>query len=307
MPPVYEYRKTGYSLSGRVERNTRFYRTDFAPLPWGSRQATVTVTPRNNYTDVARLEVENNVSVRAELGHRELRLGSPAQTTLTLRPYMHAGGSPLYRIPIRAHDATGRLVETAGYDLNLHSSRPVGFATHRTVYRNAWDPVAPLPPPPPPSPPPPQIQPTATLFFHAFPSTSRLTVWGRPTTISGNFNYFKQYPSKFKFHLSGIGEWEGGGSGTVSVEVVTAGEAGGHVYTGSATIRSGVGRGFVLEPVINPQIFLPPNPFAGGFFDAQEMRIYTHRFKATATLSAPNGVTVTSVRFFNVEVWIHNR
>jgi hypothetical protein len=77
--------------------------------------------------------------VRVELGHRELRLSSPAQTILTLRPHAHAGGSPPYRIVVRSYDAGGRLVEVDNYDLSLISNRPAAFATHRTVYRNAWD------------------------------------------------------------------------------------------------------------------------------------------------------------------------
>jgi hypothetical protein len=142
------------------------------------------------------------------------------------------------------------------------------------------------------------------LNFYAFPLTSKLEIWGRPTWIGGDFEYFNQRPPELRFHLSGDGRWRGGGSGTVRVEVVTA-RLGGHVYTGSATIRSGYDEGFSLLPVINPQIFLPPNPFAGaGFFDAQDMFTHTYYFKATATLSAPNGATATSVRHFSIEVWI---
>jgi hypothetical protein len=78
-------------------------------------------------------------SVDAFIGSNSLMLSSPASTTLIVRPNERAN-SPSYRIAVRAYDATGRLVKTTGYDLSLFSNRPVGFATHRTVYRNAWAP-----------------------------------------------------------------------------------------------------------------------------------------------------------------------
>jgi hypothetical protein len=295
IPPVYENQKTGYSLSGRVDRNTHFYRTDFAPLPWESRHATVTVTPRNNYTDVARLEVENNASVRAELGQRELRLGSPAQTTLTLRPYEHAGGS--HTITVRAYDDNGRLVEVDNLNLCLTSNRPVGFATHHTVYRNAWDPVTPPPPPPPP-------HPSANIVAGAH-TVGNIIVerrWhvGSWTVISVN-------PATFTVNMNGSGSWAHGntvGNGTVSFSCfcrhrgIPCGRYRNPCAdinrTPSITISNG--GNFSTSILINAA-YLPVAPASdqqggSGFVGAL---IYV-------TLHAPNGANATATTAFSVYV-----
>jgi hypothetical protein len=95
-----------------------------------------------------------NPNVDAFFGSSRLMLSSPASTILTVRPNERAN-NPLYRIAVRAYDVTGRLVETAGYDLSLFDNkRPASFTHHTTNYRNAWENVpAPVTPPPPPSPP----------------------------------------------------------------------------------------------------------------------------------------------------------
>jgi hypothetical protein len=359
VPPVYERRTTGYSLSGRVERNTRFYRTDFSPLPWDSRHVAMTVTPRNNYAGEVRLRAgkenligydadvyENRVvrhisseitkytivinvyqkrapitpirpinpihpgfptvtppqentwvflhsftrtvcaksrprywvgkrwymfgrrfvvteilprrittthpvhdwvfvgrrrisvsdfrsppantqfrnavpvhvliphpSVDAFIGSSSLMLSSPASTTLTVRPNERAN-NPFYRIAVRAYDVTGRLVETAGYDLSLFENRGAASFTHITIYRNAWDPVAPLPPPPLPPPPPPQ--PSANIAAGAH-TVGNITVTRR--WPAGSLTPFSVIPATFTVNVSGFGGWAHGntvGNGTVS-------------------------------------------------------------------------------------------
>jgi hypothetical protein len=154
-----------------------------------------------------------NPSVEAFFDSGRLMLSSPASTILTVRPNERAN-NPLYRIAVRAYDATGRLVETAGYDLSLISNRPAAFATHRTVYRNAWDPVAPLPPPPPPLPPPPS--PSANIVAGAH-TVGHITVQRR--WRAGSWTVFCINPATFTVNVNGNGGWAHGntvGNGTVS-------------------------------------------------------------------------------------------
>jgi hypothetical protein len=110
----------------------------------------VTVTPRNNFTGEIQLEAAAQ-GIQARFGSPRLTLSSPVQTVLTLTPDFATGGGGTYPIVVRALDSNGRLVRTRTYDLSLILNRPVGFATHHTVYRNAWVEM-PLPPPPPPCP-----------------------------------------------------------------------------------------------------------------------------------------------------------
>jgi hypothetical protein len=142
MPPVYENRKTGYSLSGRVERNTRFYRTDFAPLPWGSRQATVTVTPRNNFTGEVRLEAGERNIIGYDVDVYEYRVVGHRLSELTryhiiTRVYQRKRGSTIFPIrPIRPTHPSSPTVTPPREDtwVFLHSHTRTICAQNRPRY-----------------------------------------------------------------------------------------------------------------------------------------------------------------------------
>ena len=124
---------------------TRYTVTDYSPQPWGSRQTTITATPKNGYQGDVQLVVEAD-SIQATLGSTRLTFSSLAQTTLTMRPHSSTSGSP-HLVTIKAYDSNGRLVEMRTYDLTLNSSKPSAYTTSSTSYRDAWDEV--LPPEPP--------------------------------------------------------------------------------------------------------------------------------------------------------------
>ena len=100
---------------------TRHYRTEWAPRPWGSRQVTLTLVPRNEYRGEVRLEA-GAPGIRADLADPVLTLGSPARTVLRMRPEGTRSGE--YPVTVRAYDHRGRLVRDREYRLTLSSRRP---------------------------------------------------------------------------------------------------------------------------------------------------------------------------------------
>jgi hypothetical protein len=93
---------------------------------WGSKRLTVTVTPRNGYDDLVRLDADAD-GITASFGSRELRFNSPASTTLTLRPVDSLTGGT-FEVVVEARDVGGRLVETATYHLILRTDQPPSSA-----------------------------------------------------------------------------------------------------------------------------------------------------------------------------------
>jgi hypothetical protein len=92
-----------------IYTNTRYEVVDHALDNWGSKQTTITATPRNGYTDSVKLSLEFDNGIEAALGSSELHFFSPATTTLTLRPKPDTHGSP-HSASLKAYDSNGRLV-----------------------------------------------------------------------------------------------------------------------------------------------------------------------------------------------------
>ncbi|MDH5685552.1 MAG: hypothetical protein OEY73_03360, partial [Hadesarchaea archaeon] len=115
---------------------TRYSVTDYSLAEWGSRQTTVTATPKNGYTGDVRLAVEAN-SVQATLDSTRLSFSSSARTTLAMRPHWGTSGSQ-HPVTIHAHDANDRLVETKLYKLDLSAtSKPSRISSSYTWTSNS--------------------------------------------------------------------------------------------------------------------------------------------------------------------------
>ncbi|MEM3452262.1 MAG: carboxypeptidase regulatory-like domain-containing protein, partial [Candidatus Hadarchaeum sp.] len=118
----------------RVETYTayRIYNyggTYYTFLPWGSKQTTVIVTPRNGYTGSVLLITESS-GLEALLGTTELGFSSVATTTLTLTPRYAA----THVLNLMALDSGGRLVRTCSYRLDATESLPSPESWERYVW-----------------------------------------------------------------------------------------------------------------------------------------------------------------------------
>ena len=92
-----------------VWRTTTYDVRDSVLDKWASKQTTVTAIPLNGYKGSAKLALEFDDGIEAVLDNSELRLASPASTTLTLTPKPDTSGS-LHLVAIRAYDLNGRMV-----------------------------------------------------------------------------------------------------------------------------------------------------------------------------------------------------
>jgi len=103
--------------------------TYYSFLPWHSKQTSVIATPRNGYSGSVFLAVESGNGLETRLGSTELRFSAPATTTLTMIPN-HAS---VHIVTVRAFDATGRLVRTCTYRLNVTEFLPSSDSWERYV------------------------------------------------------------------------------------------------------------------------------------------------------------------------------
>jgi len=102
-------------------RYWKHYEAAYSPAPWGSKEATVRVIAKNNYSGPVRLSAGGD-GVTARLNDRELLLASSAETALRMTP---RGSASSRLITVTASDPSGRRAKTATYRLNLSvASRP---------------------------------------------------------------------------------------------------------------------------------------------------------------------------------------
>jgi hypothetical protein len=116
-----------------IYTNTRYEIIDHALDNWGSKQTTITATPRNGYTGGVKLSLEFDNEILATLGENELKFASPATTTLTMTPYYSTTGSP-HLVTVRACDTVRStpFVRTLTYDLSL-SALPKPATENRVI------------------------------------------------------------------------------------------------------------------------------------------------------------------------------
>jgi len=105
--------------------------TRTAGQSWGSKQTTITATPRNGYELLTpaqgyhvRLVVEAN-GIQTTLGADKLKFSSTVQTSLTMKPLDSVTGST-HPVTVKAYDSNGRLVHTQVYNLSLQTNPASG-------------------------------------------------------------------------------------------------------------------------------------------------------------------------------------
>ena len=102
-------------------RYWKHYEAAYSLAPWGSKEATVRIIAKNNYSGPVRLSASGN-GVTARLGDRELFLASSAETTLRMTP---RGPASSHLITVTASVPSENYWKSAVYRLDLSvASRP---------------------------------------------------------------------------------------------------------------------------------------------------------------------------------------